>query len=91
MFDTPSLIQLPNGTWIDPAMVSVVSGGAIEHPIQSEAGPIAGRTVVLLVNGQSLTMFSTTSEVAEKLRDQIANDVLDAIHPFREKSLSGDN
>ena len=83
--DHPALIKLPDGNWIDPALVSSVVGGGMDT-IQVGDTRLSGITITCLVTGQAFKQCHETPALAQKVRDKIAHDILDALNPYRSQS-----
>lgn len=80
----PALIQLPpKGQWIKPSIVSDVMAGTSD-PIEIAGEWKSAVVIVICMDGSNFIEPVRDLGEACRLRDEIANMVLDAHDPFRD-------
>lgn len=73
----PALIQLPDGNWIDPTIVT----GIVAADAQDKNA--SGRVVIFCGPGTAVIQTTGNRGEACRLRDEIAEMILDATNEYR--------
>lgn len=68
------LVRLPDGTWVDPHLITIVEAKPADRNAVTGEGD-GTRVTVHLTTGQTLIFRCTTFAIAEELRDVIVDAV----------------